>query len=57
MNREELTDYVDKWKKLRKMVQDTIISLHENTTYDEDIKIMCGTLGRVLNMMEELENE
>lgn len=49
----------DNWEALRKMIQDTITALIENAKdpNDNDIAMICGTFGRVLNMMEELENE
>lgn len=55
----ERDEFEARWEALRKMVQDTIISLHESAKdpNSEFVIITTGTLGRVLNMMNELEGK
>ena len=50
---------LDNWKKLRHMIEKTIIALNENAKdpTDEFITTSVGTFGRVLNMMDELEGK
>lgn len=49
----------EKWDVLRKMIEDSIIAIHENAIDpdNEFNKIIEGTFGRVLNMMDELEED
>ena len=49
----------NRWQKLRKMIEKTIVALNENAKdpTDEFITTSVGTFGRVLNMMDELEGK
>lgn len=48
-----------RWKKLRSMIEDTIVALHETAKdpTDDFITTCAGTFGRILNMMDELEGK
>lgn len=58
---EEILDERDeldaRWEALRTMIKDSIVALHETAKDPTSafITTCAGTFGRVLNMMEELE--
>lgn len=47
------------WTKLREMIEQTIVALHEHVKdpTDDFVTTSVGTFGRVLNMMDELESK
>lgn len=52
-------EMIDRWDNLRKMIEDTILAIYKSAENpnNEFTIISTGTLGRVLNMMKELEGE